>query len=200
MDKVAENKYAILRMKAANFKVLWQQIWVLPNLLSISRLLFLPVVIYFIIINKDILAIIAMGLVWISDYIDGYVARKFKQKTELGLLLDPIADKITSAFIFLTLLIFRDFPLWVFIVVVGRDIIILTGGYLLFKRGNLVQSNEIGRKTAVILCAIILLYFFNLENWYHMGTILSTVLVFMIIASLTSYTIRYFQVPRNFDE
>ena len=194
MDKAAKNKYVILRMKAANIKALWKQIWVIPNLLSISRLFFLPVVIYLIIIENDVLAVAAMGIIWVSDYIDGYIARRFKQKTELGLLLDPIADKITSAFVFLILYIYRDFPLWVFILVVSRDIIILTGGYYLLKRGNLVQSNEIGRKTTVLLCAITLLYLFRLEKW---GDYLSCILIIFVAATLISYGKRFYLATRN---
>lgn len=181
-------------MKAANIRALWKQIWVIPNLLSLSRLIILPIVVYLIIIENDVLAVSAMGTVWISDYIDGYIARRFKQKTELGLLLDPIADKITSAFVFLTLYIYRDFPLWVFILVVSRDIIILSGGYYLLKRGNLVQSNEIGRKTTVLLCAIILLYLFRLERW---GNILSYILIIFVAATLISYGKRFYLATRK---
>jgi CDP-diacylglycerol--glycerol-3-phosphate 3-phosphatidyltransferase len=184
MTKAAENKYAPRKMSAASISELWKQIWVTPNLLSISRIIFIPVVVYFIAEHKNFAAVISMGIIWLTDYIDGFIARKFNKHTELGLLLDPISDKITSAVVFLSLVIWRDYPIWVLLMIIGRDTIILSAGYYLLKRGQLARSNEFGRKTTVLLCIIILLFLLNFEKIVY---ILNYVLILFVICTLISY-------------
>jgi len=184
MEKAAENKYAPRKMRAASISELWKQIWVAPNLLSISRIVFMPVVVFFIAEQKNIAAVISMGLVWLTDYIDGLIARKFHKQTELGLVLDPVSDKITIAVVFLSLVIWRDYPLWVPLMLIARDTIILSAGYYLLKRGHLARSNELGRKTTVLLCIIILLFLLNFEKIVY---ILNYVLILFVICTLISY-------------
>ena len=63
----------------------------------------------------------------ISDGLDGYIARKFKQITSLGRLLDPLADKILLITSLFMLVLAKDIPVWVFIVIVARDVSIIIG-------------------------------------------------------------------------
>lgn len=195
MEKAALNKHPMVRLRTMSPRDLWRQLWILPNLLSITRILCLPIVVLLIIRGYDIASVIAMTIIWITDYVDGYIARKFNLKTELGLLLDPLADKITSAVVFLTLYLFRGFPLWVVLLIVGRDIIILSAGYYLLKRGKLARSNEIGRKTTVLLCIIILLYLLRIERW---ANLLCYLLILFVAATLVSYGWRFYKAGRKF--
>lgn len=102
----------------------------LANLVTLARLLAVPLVVW-LILSGDLMAtfwvFIASG---ISDAIDGYIAKHFDQRTDLGALLDPIADKTLIVSLFVTLGIAGHLPNWLAIIVVFRDLLIV-GGFLL---------------------------------------------------------------------
>lgn len=105
----------------------------IPNLLTFLRMALIPVFAISLFYGYSTAALLVFVVAGVSDGIDGFVARRFKQESELGRILDPIADKLlmTVAFIILTLPnIFpapsKSVPFWVTAAVVGRDILILT--------------------------------------------------------------------------
>jgi cardiolipin synthase (CMP-forming) len=111
------------------------RILTIPNLLSFVRLALVPVFLVFIIIGADLAALIVLVVSSITDYFDGIIARKFKQISRLGQLLDPAADRL---FIFAALvgLCVRDIiPLWLVVVIVGRDFMLAVLGIILANHG-----------------------------------------------------------------
>jgi cardiolipin synthase len=112
-------------MDQQNQPSMWVQARNVPNLLSFLRLLLVPVFFWFIIHHDDSMAVLVLITSSITDYLDGYWARKYNQITRLGQLLDPFADRL---YIFATLagLVWTDvIPLWLALVVVGRDVLLL---------------------------------------------------------------------------
>jgi cardiolipin synthase len=99
----------------------------LPNLITIARILLVPVTVWLIITGSYGLAFLAFLAAGISDGIDGAIARRFGLKTELGAYLDPIADKGLLGAIYITLGILGDLPAWLVIAVVTRDVLIVGG-------------------------------------------------------------------------
>ncbi|HTC19032.1 MAG TPA: CDP-alcohol phosphatidyltransferase family protein, partial [Stellaceae bacterium] len=101
-----------------------------PNIISLARLLSAPLGVWFI-LNHDLTGafwlFVAAGL---SDAVDGFIAKHFNQSSELGELLDPIADKALIVSLFVTLGLAGDLPTWLVILVVFRDLLII-GGFLL---------------------------------------------------------------------
>jgi cardiolipin synthase (CMP-forming) len=97
----------------------------LPNLITVLRLFAVPVVIWAILAGYLQAAFWIFLAAGISDGIDGYLARKWDQRTELGAYLDPIADKALLVSIFITLSIVQLIPLWLAIAVVSRDLMIV---------------------------------------------------------------------------
>ena len=98
--------------------------------ITLLRLLLIPFVAMSILYHRYGLALVIFAISGISDLIDGLVARKFGQKTKLGALLDPMADKLllSTSFILLTLPASQltvPIPLWLTVMVFGRDIIII---------------------------------------------------------------------------
>ena len=96
----------------------------LPNLITISRLLLTPYIVWLLLIESYFLGFIFFLLSGISDALDGFIAKRFNQKTLLGSYLDPIADKflIVSAIV---LLGYNGYvPIWLIIIIVSRDIAI----------------------------------------------------------------------------
>jgi cardiolipin synthase len=99
----------------------------LPNLLTLIRILLIPVFVILIIDQSFFWALIIFALAGITDGIDGLIARITRQRTELGAYLDPIADKLLLSAGFVTLAIIEMLPSWLAVTVIARDVIILLG-------------------------------------------------------------------------
>ena len=85
------------------------------------------------------LAFVLFVVVGISDGVDGYIARKFDQRTELGAYLDPLADKTLLVTMFVALGYLEAIPQWLVIIVLTRDVLILSGVMVAFVIGNPIE-------------------------------------------------------------
>ncbi len=99
----------------------------IPNFLSLSRIILVPVIVIFLIQESYIKALIAFTVAGLTDIFDGILARILNRQTKLGSFLDPIADKILLATSFVSLSIFALIPSWLTVIVISRDFIILLG-------------------------------------------------------------------------
>ena len=97
----------------------------IPNILTLSRLLIVPVIIWAISVDWIVLAFWIFILAGLSDCLDGFIAKQFNQVTELGVYLDPIADKALLVSIFIMLNITGLLPTWLVLAVVSRDLLIV---------------------------------------------------------------------------
>jgi cardiolipin synthase len=98
----------------------------LPNLITIGRLVLVPLVIVMIIDTSWQAAFVIFVAAGISDAIDGFIAKRFDMKSELGAYLDPIADKALIVSIYITLAMVGAIPAWLVILVVARDLMIVS--------------------------------------------------------------------------
>ena len=106
-----------------------------PNLLSFLRLALVPVFLSLLVAGADAWALLVLAVSSLTDFLDGWIARRFNQITRLGQLLDPAADRL---YIFAALigLAWRDLvPWWLVAVVVGRDVFLLGLGIVLANHG-----------------------------------------------------------------
>ncbi|MBV9347404.1 MAG: CDP-alcohol phosphatidyltransferase family protein [Pseudolabrys sp.] len=97
----------------------------IPNLITLGRILLVPVVVWAIAQNLLWLAFLFFLVAGMSDAVDGYLAKRFNMTTELGAYLDPLADKALIVSIYVTLGISGTIPRWLVILVVSRDIMII---------------------------------------------------------------------------
>jgi cardiolipin synthase (CMP-forming) len=97
----------------------------IPNLITIARLIIVPIVIVMIMQGRWPAAFVLFVVAGVSDAVDGLIARRFNMRSEFGAHLDPIADKALLMSIFVTLAIAGVLPGWIAIVVVSRDLMIL---------------------------------------------------------------------------
>jgi len=102
----------------------------LANLVTLARLLAVPLVVWLILVGDLETTFWVFVAASLSDAVDGYIAKRFDQRSELGALLDPIADKTLIVSLFVTLGIAGHLPNWLVIMVVFRDLLIV-GGFLL---------------------------------------------------------------------
>ena len=97
----------------------------LPNLISIGRLFLVPFTVWLIVQGDAVTAFWIFILAGVSDAVDGFLARQFNLRSELGSYLDPLADKVLLVSIYVTLAVLNEIPLWVTILIVSRDILII---------------------------------------------------------------------------
>jgi cardiolipin synthase len=99
----------------------------LPNLITIARILLVPVVVWAIAQGQMKIAFLLFVAAGVSDAIDGFLAKRFDMASELGAHLDPLADKALIVSIYVSLGITQAIPGWIVIMVVSRDILIVGG-------------------------------------------------------------------------
>ncbi len=138
----------------------------LPNYLTISRILTVPLLIWILSTShiasvhgeKELIASAVFGLAAITDRLDGYLARKRGQITRIGMLLDPLADKllIVSALIVLVQFNPHLVPAWVAIVVIAREILVTDLRLVAAAEGLTIQARDLGKwKMGVQVAAVI---------------------------------------------
>jgi CDP-diacylglycerol--glycerol-3-phosphate 3-phosphatidyltransferase len=152
-----------------------------PNLITLARLAFLPLIVYFISKNTmktDLLATLCLCLSGVTDYFDGYFARKLKMRSELGRMLDPVVDKITVGVTMLFLAAYKGLAYWYVFMVIGRDILILVASLHIISRIQKVkESNLMGKYTLVSFLAVIVCYVLELKPYNHYIMIISAILI-----------------------
>ena len=112
-----------------------KRILTIPNVLSVIRLLLIPVFLVLLVVGEYGYALLTLVVSSVTDFVDGYIARRFNQVSRLGQLLDPAVDRL---FIFSTLigLAWQNVvPWWLVIVIVARDVLLLILGVLLANHG-----------------------------------------------------------------
>lgn len=100
-----------------------------PNVITIGRLLLVPITIWLIVVHEPAVAFWVFVAAALSDGIDGFIAKRFDLVSELGRFLDPLADKALLVSVFVTLGLQGYIPSWLVILVVSRDVLII-GGFL----------------------------------------------------------------------
>lgn len=175
-----------------------KEILYISNQVSVLRVL-LVIPLIFLLTNQDssntILIAAILVVMYISDLLDGYLARKLNQVSELGKIIDPLADKIAVMSIVLILYFQGRVETWFFIVVIARDLlIILFGLYLKSKNKIVLMSNYPGKAAVFSIGIIILLTVFNTGSYELLQKVISYlyyISVILIIYSLYLYLMRF---------
>jgi cardiolipin synthase len=128
----------------------------IPNLITLGRVILVPVVLWLLITGRNDLAFFGFLAAGISDAVDGFIAKRFHLQTELGAYLDPLADKLLLVSIFVTLGAEGELPSWLVIAVVSRDILIVTAIVLSWLMGRPVVIRPFAVSKANTLAQILL--------------------------------------------
>ncbi|GAA1515433.1 cardiolipin synthase [Agromyces terreus] len=111
------------------------EIWTIPNLLSMLRLVLVPFFLWAVIAGDYVLALVILVVASLTDLLDGFLARRLGQITRLGQLLDPAADRLYIFAALLGLAANSLVPWWIVIVIVSRDVFLLVLGIVLANHG-----------------------------------------------------------------
>lgn len=178
-------------MEKVDFKD-WKKV---PNLISIFRLLFIPLIVY---LFEDIdqnrwIIITSLVLFSILDNLDGFAARKLNQITELGKVIDPVVDKLFVITIALLTFQLKLIPPWFLFLVIIRDIIIMLAGVVFLQKIKRVpQSDFIGKLTVGAIGFIFLISLLNFQKINFVYDLSLAICSFLIFLSLINYGYKQF--------
>ncbi len=174
----------------------WATAWLKLQVQETSSLQWLVDLVAWLSDWREVVAVVIFLVAAATDWLDGYLARLRGEVTDLGKLLDPIADKLLTVSAFIALVELRVAPAWMIVVIVGREFAVSGMRSIAAARGVVIPASHWGKyKTVSQVVAIALLILTNtLERWLRFGNLGKTVLwVVMILALYSMY--QYF---RNF--
>ncbi|MBI5232765.1 MAG: CDP-diacylglycerol--glycerol-3-phosphate 3-phosphatidyltransferase [Deltaproteobacteria bacterium] len=130
----------------------------IPNTLTVVRILLTPLFVAFVAYDNIMAAAIVFALAGITDALDGFIAKMFSQTTKFGANMDPVADKFLLVSAFIALGLKGIVPLWLMVLVILRDITILSGVLVLRLSGRSVNISPTfsGKITTVLQIAVIM--------------------------------------------
>ncbi|MFN2420154.1 MAG: CDP-alcohol phosphatidyltransferase family protein [Gemmatimonadota bacterium] len=151
----------------------------LPNLLSLTRVLFLVPILY--LLRRpdpasDLWVFVLLFVAGLSDLLDGFLARARGEVSPSGKIVDPLADKILIGGLILYLAVERDFPLWLVVLVLVRDLGLVLMAALFLRRDRVVFAADwSGKLTTFFLLCLIVVHVLEWRSWYDALTVLAAV-------------------------
>ncbi|MSS70492.1 MAG: CDP-alcohol phosphatidyltransferase family protein [Candidatus Latescibacteria bacterium] len=140
-----------------------KQLTALPNLLTLARVLPIPAIYLCLRQGAPFYEGFAFALIVVAlstDFLDGYVARRQGLKTQLGLMLDPTADKLLTSSLAVMGAMFKGLPVWMAAVVVVKDLLVFAGAVVIFlRRGLVFPADRWGRTTTLVASVGLILCF-----------------------------------------
>lgn len=138
------------------------RIWTVPNALSIGRVvLFVWFLQELFFVGDRFLAAVALSIAGVTDYLDGLIARKFHQSSELGKFLDPAVDRLMTTGTLISLMIFGALPIWLGSLVLAREVVVSIAALFLASKGvrdiEVVFIGKLG--TFGFMCALPMILF-----------------------------------------
>ena len=172
-----------------------KHIMTISNIITFSRLVLLPFIVYFMLSGQRVAAFVLMLICLLSDGLDGYLARKLHQESQLGKFLDPLCDKVFLAVVLLTLLYMKAVPLWLVLLIVLRDFLILLGSFILMRSKAVVEpSNTYGKITGFIFGVLILAFTIG---WNVVGNITMYLSIPVMTIAFVTYAINYVKIMKG---
>ena len=135
-----------------------------PNMLTVSRIALSAAFLIFLFspsVTAKVLAFVIFFAACITDFLDGYIAKRYHQVTDFGKLMDPVADKILVLSAFLAFVQMQIIPVWVTLVIIFREVLITGLRILALSKGEVIAASGAGKHKTVsqlVTIGVILLY------------------------------------------
>lgn len=164
----------------------------IPNILTILRFIFIPIILYFIFIGNYILGIVFFTISGITDVLDGFIARKFNLISNFGKLMDPLADKLTQISVLASLVAVDIIPFWILVIVILKELLMVIGASFLYGKDVVVYSKWYGKLATVLFYLAIVISLitkqFSLTGfWTNFDLIIYCIALACTIFSLIMY-------------
>ncbi len=169
-----------------------------PNTLTMFRVMAVPLLIILLLYDNRVTAILA-ALVFsaaaITDYLDGYIARRYGLVSNLGKILDPLADKMLVSTAFIMMIPLERVPAWIVCIIIGRELAITGFRNIISDHGDDASASMLGKyKTGFQIAAIIPLLihfpFFGVD-FHTVGTLLLWIALVFTVWSGVDYIVRF---------
>lgn len=181
----------------------------LPNSLTVGRIFLVPFLVVVLLtefegrmvlgVPKEIVGAAIFGLASLTDWLDGYLARRRKQVTMLGQIIDPLADKLLISAALVSLVQMGLAPAWIVAVIIGREFAVTGLRSLAYSRGVVIAASPLGKiKMVAEVVAVLLLILGGeyLPQLVVLGTIGLWVVVVTALASAFDYYRRFTRVSQ----
>ncbi len=172
----------------------------LPNALTVSRIFLIPVLLAVLLTRnlvpgKELWASAILLIAGATDSLDGYFARRRDQVTTLGMLLDPVADKMLISAAFISLVELGAVQAWMAVVIIGREFAVAGLRNIASTQGFTIQASELGKAKMVtqIIAVILILLGLRDERISLLGTVALWLVVIFAIASAVGYFYRFWR-------
>jgi CDP-diacylglycerol---glycerol-3-phosphate 3-phosphatidyltransferase len=175
----------------------------LPNFLTLSRIFLTPILVVVLLTKiegKEIYGALIFCVAALTDYFDGYFARKRNQVTTIGKLLDPIADKLLVSSVFISLVELGLAPAWMVVIIVGREFAVSGIRSIAASLGHVMPANWFGKtKMVVQIFTIVVLIVADTykEHWLLFGRFLLWVTMVVSLISAYSYLLTFMRFLRQ---
>lgn len=168
-----------------------------PNILTALRILSVPLLVVVLLSHfqgKELVAFIIFFLAALTDMLDGFWARRRKQTTVFGQLLDPIADKLLVASAFICLVELGAVAAWMVVIIIGREIAISGFRAIASSKGTNIPASILGKAKMIseaITIAMLILGEKYLGNLYFLSQVGLWVVIVTALISATEYYVKY---------
>ena len=181
-------------------------IWNIPNLLSIFRILTIPVVVGCLFSPSPLasfLAALVFGIASMTDALDGYIARYQKSETAIGKLLDPLADKLLINSALIMLIPLGRIPAWMVVLIVGREVAVTGLRGIASLEGRVISASNWGKAKTLFqsfaLAGLMLHYDYFGINFHLVGMILMWIALVITLGSGFDYFFKFYQAHTKED-
>lgn len=169
----------------------------IPNVLTAIRFFLIPGFVYYFFSpseNGVRIAIIIFIIAGLTDILDGFIARKYNLITKLGIVLDPLADKLMLLTVLICITLKKQIPLWIIIVVAVKESLMILGAITLFNNHDIVvPANKLGKLSTVAFYIAILAVTFEIPY----NDVFLDIFVIVTIAALGVYFNNYVNIIKQ---
>jgi CDP-diacylglycerol--glycerol-3-phosphate 3-phosphatidyltransferase len=181
-----------------------KQVKNVPNILSSVRICLVPVFVFAYFYEFSSVKIAAAAIYAVAsatDFLDGYIARKYGLISNLGKILDPVGDKLMTLAVLACITVDKVIPVWAVLIAVFKEALMLIGGAVVRKRegGAIPSSNIIGKTSTVVffvVCVTLMLFRKIPEN---IATIMISFTIALMLIALVSYLLTFIRVMKRID-
>ena len=150
---------------------LFSNVWTIPNVLTIIRIILIPVFVVLFFKGQKIAALCVFCVASLTDMLDGYLARRLNQITDFGKLFDPLADKLMVLTVMVCQTFWGPLPLVAVIIVAVKELVMVLGGVFMLSKDVVVYSNYFGKAAQVGFIFSLILSFFH-DNFLEGNVVL----------------------------
>ena len=173
----------------------------LPNALTLARIFLIPLLVVVLLtrferelifgVPKEIFGAAIFGIAAFTDWLDGYIARRRCEVTQLGQLMDPLADKLLITAAFVSLVQMGMASAWMVAVILGRELGITVLRSLAYARGVIIPASALGKAKMVTQVIAILLLILGNQSWYFW--VLGQIALWLVLVSALWSAVDYYR-------